>query len=121
LAQKIIDDEGVVYRPLEYLFLRGPWHHGRVVLLGDAVHSTTPHLGQGAGMAIEDSLVLAEEMAKADTPEHAFVAYRERRFERCRYIVESSKAICDSQLGKCPPIDQAKASRDMFVVVAQPI
>ena len=121
LAQKITDDEAVVYRPLEYLFMRGPWHHARVVLLGDAVHSTTPHLGQGAGMAIEDSLVLAEEMTKADTPEHAFVAYRERRFERCRYIVENSRAICDSQLGKRPPIDQAKAARDMYAVVAQPI
>jgi 2-polyprenyl-6-methoxyphenol hydroxylase-like FAD-dependent oxidoreductase len=121
VVHKITDDNAVVYRPLDYLFVEGPWHKGRVVLLGDAVHTTTPHLGQGAGLAIEDSLVLAEELARADTVEEAFVAYRARRFERCRYIVENSRAICDAQLGKRPPVDQAKAARDTFVLVSQPI
>ena len=64
LAQQITDNEAVVYRPLEGLLVEGPWHRGRIVLLGDAVHTTTPHLGQGAGLAIEDSLVLAEELAR---------------------------------------------------------
>ena len=91
LGEAIRDDEGVVYRPLEGMMLRGDWHRGRVVLLGDAVHATTPHLGQGAGMAIEDSLVLADELAKADTPEAAFRAYRDRRYERCAYIVDKSR------------------------------
>jgi 2-polyprenyl-6-methoxyphenol hydroxylase-like FAD-dependent oxidoreductase len=121
LTQQITDDDAVVYRPLDYLFLYGPWHKGRVVLLGDAVHSTTPHLGQGAGLAIEDSLVLADELARADTAEQGFAAYRERRFERCRYIVESSRAICDGQLGKRPPVNHAKASAEMLALVAQPI
>ncbi|OYX66091.1 MAG: 2-polyprenyl-6-methoxyphenol hydroxylase [Sphingomonadales bacterium 32-64-17] len=121
LAEQITDDEGVVYRPLEGMMLYGPWSKGRVVLLGDAVHATTPHLGQGAGMAIEDSIVLAEELAKAATPEEAFEAYRERRFARCQYIVESSLAICHGQLGKGPPIDNHKATAEMFEVTAQPI
>ena len=121
LAEHITDDDGVVYRPLEELLVSGPWSKGRVVLLGDAVHATTPHLGQGAGMAIEDSIVLAQELAKADTPEQAFAAYRERRFERCRYIVESSLAICHGQLGKGPPVDNHKATAEMFEVTAQPI
>ena len=92
-----------------------------MVLLGDAVHATTPHLGQGAGMAIEDSLVLADELAKADTPEAAFRAYRDRRYERCAYIVDKSLEICMGQLGKGPPVDNAKATAEMFGVVAQPI
>lgn len=121
LAPQIVDDDGVVYKPLEWAFLDGDWHKGRVVLLGDAVHSTTPHLGQGAGMAIEDSIVLAEELARAASPEKSFRAYRERRFERCRYIVETSRAICESQLGQRPHIDQAGAVREMFEVTAQPI
>ncbi|WP_338240420.1 FAD-dependent oxidoreductase [Aurantiacibacter hainanensis] len=121
LAEQITDDDGVVYRPLEAMMLYGPWSEGRVVLLGDAVHATTPHLGQGAGMAIEDSIVLAEELARADTPEEAFAAYRERRFERCRYIVESSLAICHGQLGKGPAVDNHKATAEMFEVTAQPI
>lgn len=121
LAQQITDDAGVVYRPLEGLMVHGPWHKGRVVLLGDAVHATTPHLGQGAGMAIEDALVLAEELSVRDTPEAAFEAYHARRYERCRYIVEASLAICHGQIGKGPPIDNHKATAEMFAVVSQPI
>lgn len=121
LAEMITQDEGVVYRPLEGMLVRGPWHKGRVVLLGDAVHATTPHLGQGAGMAIEDSIVLAQELARASDPETAFATYRERRFDRCRYIVEQSLAICFGQLGKGPPVDNAKATAEMFAVVSQPL
>jgi 2-polyprenyl-6-methoxyphenol hydroxylase-like FAD-dependent oxidoreductase len=121
LAGQITDDDAVVYRPLEAVLVTGPWHKGRVVLLGDAVHATTPHLGQGAGMAIEDSVVLAEEIGRADDPEQAFVAFRARRFERCRYIVEKSLAICHGQIGKGPPVDNAQATAEMFEVVSQPI
>jgi 2-polyprenyl-6-methoxyphenol hydroxylase-like FAD-dependent oxidoreductase len=120
-ASRIADDAAVVYKPLEWILVSGDWHRGRVVLLGDAVHATTPHLGQGAGMAIEDAIVLADELARATEPEEAFAAYRARRFERCRYIVEQSKAIGDSQLGLLPPVDQAKATREMFEVIAAPI
>jgi len=121
LAALITDDDAVVYRPLETVLVEGPWHKGRVVLVGDAVHASTPHLGQGAGMAIEDSLVLAEELDRRDNPEAAFTAYRERRFARCRAIVENSLAICMGQLGKGPLIDNAKATAEMFQLVAQPI
>jgi 2-polyprenyl-6-methoxyphenol hydroxylase-like FAD-dependent oxidoreductase len=121
LAERITDDAGVVYKPLEWLYLDGPWHKGRVVLLGDAVHATTPHLGQGAGMAIEDGIVLAEELAREDAPQVAFTAWQARRVERCRYIVEQSKQIGDSQLGLRPPVDQSAAVRGMFEMIARPL
>jgi 2-polyprenyl-6-methoxyphenol hydroxylase-like FAD-dependent oxidoreductase len=121
LAQQITDHEGVVYRPLEGLLVEGPWHRGRIVLLGDAAHTTTPHLGQGAGLAIEDGLVLAEELARADIIEEALRVYRERRFERCAYVVRASLAICMGQLGKGPLIDNARATAEMFALTAQPI
>ena len=121
LTKQITDDDAVVYRPLEALLVEGAWHKGRVVLLGDAVHTATPHLGQGAGLAIEDSLVLAEELATHDTVGEALTAYRKRRFERCAYIVRASLAICMGQLGKGPPVDNARATAEMFERVAQPI
>lgn len=121
LGEQITDDDGVVYRPLEGMLVRGAWSKGRVGLLGDAVHATTPHLGQGAGMAIEDAIVLAEEIEAHDDVETALKAFRERRYERCRYIVESSLAICFGQLGKGPAVDNHKATAEMFAVVAQPI
>jgi 2-polyprenyl-6-methoxyphenol hydroxylase-like FAD-dependent oxidoreductase len=121
LAEGITDDNEVVYKPLECIFIEGDWHRGRIVLLGDAVHATTPHLGQGAGMAIEDAIVLADELAQAATPQAAFTRYQARRMPRCRYIVEASKAIGDSQLGLAPPVDQARVVREMFQTIAQPI
>jgi 2-polyprenyl-6-methoxyphenol hydroxylase-like FAD-dependent oxidoreductase len=121
LAECITDDADVVYRPLETVLVEGPWHKGHVVLLGDAVHASTPHLGQGAGMAIEDAIVLAEEIGRHDALPAALAAWRERRFERCAYIVRSSLAICLGQLGKGPPVDNARATAEMFERVAQPI
>ncbi len=121
LAKQITDDSGVVYRPLEGMFMESDWYVGRVVLLGDAVHATTPHLGQGAGMAIEDAIVLAEEIDRASTPTDAFSAYQSRRYDRCKYIVDASLEICRGQLGLAPPPDQVKASIEMFRAVAEPI
>jgi len=121
LAKQITRNDDVVYRPLEALLVEGPWHKGRVVLLGDAVHATTPHLGQGAGLAIEDSLVLADELSRHDEVESALIAYRDRRFERCAYIVRASLAICMGQLGQGPLVDNAKATAEMFAVTAEPI
>jgi 2-polyprenyl-6-methoxyphenol hydroxylase-like FAD-dependent oxidoreductase len=120
-AGGITDNDAVVYRPMEWIFLEGDWHKGRVVLLGDAVHATTPHLGQGAGMAIEDAIVLAEELAQAAAPQTAFSRYQLRRRDRCRYIVDKSREIGESQLGLRPPVDQAAATSAMFKVVAAPI
>ena len=51
------------YRPLEKLLLPPPWHRGRAILIGDAAHATTPHLASGAGLAVEDALVLGECLA----------------------------------------------------------
>ncbi|HKX55831.1 MAG TPA: FAD-dependent monooxygenase, partial [Xanthomonadales bacterium] len=121
LAKQITDDDGVVYKPLEWHFLDQDWHKGRVVLIGDAAHGTTPHLGQGAGMAIEDSLVLAEELERAGSVEQALASFQKRRFARCKYIVESSVAICNGQLGLGPRVDQAKATGDMFRATAEPL
>lgn len=121
LAEQISDDEAVVYKPLEWIMLEGPWHRGRVVLIGDAVHATTPHLGQGAGMAIEDSIVIAEELQRQGDPQSAFAAFRARRIDRCRYIVEQSKAISFGQTGQGPRIDQSKLTHDMFELTASPI
>lgn len=121
LAEQILVDEEVVYKPLEWIFVEGLWHKGRVVLIGDAIHATTPHLGQGAGMAIEDALVVAEEIGRHDAPEAAFSAFHERRFARCKYIVDASLAMCRGQLGQGPMVDQAQATHDMFQIVAAPI
>ena len=122
LRDAISRDSEVVYRPLETFFLDGPWHRGRIVLVGDAVHATTPHLGQGGGMAIEDSIVLAEELDRTpDEPAAAFARFQARRFDRCRFIVESSIAVGEFQLGRRDTLDYAALTRQMFEVTAAPL
>jgi len=83
----------IICRPLEAILLPRPWHRGRVLLIGDAVHATTPHLASGAGIAIEDALVLSEELAQEGSIEQALLRFEERRWERCRLVVENSVRI----------------------------
>lgn len=66
---------------------------GKIVLLGDAAHPTTPNLGQGACMAIEDAVVLSNCLAEAADPEVAFVRFQERRLPRTTQIVNSSHQL----------------------------
>lgn len=96
-------DSSIVQRPFEYALQPAPWHVGRVVLIGDAIHATTAHLASGAGIAVEDALVLAQELENSPGDvEAALRAFTARRFERCRYVVETSLAICQRQLEDAP-------------------
>ena len=67
------------------------WHSGRVVLLGDAAHPMTPNLGQGAGQAIEDAVVLDACLAATSSLEDALLQYEERRIARANSIVRASR------------------------------
>jgi len=94
-----IDDPAQVnYRPLEWILLDKPWYVGRVVLIGDAAHATTPHMASGAGIAAEDGLVLAQELARTDDVALALEKFVDRRFERARLVVENSVMIGDMEM-----------------------
>jgi salicylate hydroxylase len=74
------------------LFLREPlahWSVGRVSLLGDACHATTPYLGQGLNMALEDAVVLARCLVQL-APEAALARYEAIRRDRTSEIVRQS-------------------------------
>jgi len=96
-------DDWINYRPLAAVLQPRNWFNGRIVLLGDAVHATTPHLASGAGMAVESGIVLAEELARAADVTAALVAYQERRFDRCRDVIETSIAVGKLQLANGDP------------------
>ena len=104
IRDNMMPDDWINYRPLQAALQPKPWFNGRVVLLGDAVHATTPHLASGAGMAVESAIVLAQELEAADRDiDSALSAYVERRYKRCKDIVESSLAIGEAQLAGSPP------------------
>ena len=121
--QYINDSDEVVLRPEEALIAPAPWHAGRIVLVGDAVHSVTPHLGQGAAQAIEDGVVLADCLAShaPDDVENAFTEYSARRFERCKLVVEVCQAIGEYETGDLPDFDIVSATNHVLEVMAQPI
>lgn len=122
LREQIIDDEQVDYRPLYSLLLSPPWYRGRVILIGDAAHSTTPHLAAGAGLAIEDAIVLAELLEVGIPVPDALAAFMDRRYDRCRTIVESSLQLGEWEKEPgCPAADPVGVSRRAWAVLAQPI
>lgn len=63
------------------------------VLLGDAAHALTPNIGQGAGMAMEDAAVLAEELASGAEIEHALGNYAQRRKPRVETVMRVSREV----------------------------
>jgi 2-polyprenyl-6-methoxyphenol hydroxylase-like FAD-dependent oxidoreductase len=118
----IPDPSDIVFRPEEWLIAPAPWHRGRIVLIGDAVHAVTPHLGQGAAQAIEDGVVLAECLAASEDPEAAFVRYTERRHERCKLVVESSVAIGEWEMDPSshPDFDHVGVTQHVLETMVQP-
>jgi FAD-dependent urate hydroxylase len=73
------------------------WHKGPAVLIGDAVHATSPSSGQGASMAIEDAIVLAKCLRDISDTEGAFAAYEGLRRERVEKVVAYSHRIGQSK------------------------
>ncbi|GAA3410806.1 NAD(P)/FAD-dependent oxidoreductase [Streptosporangium vulgare] len=97
-----------------HVFDRPPlrsWSHGPVTLLGDAAHPMTFNLGQGAGQAIEDALVLAEELTGGDVP-RALAGYEARRVDRTTRMVRRSRANGELTRWRHPV---ACAARDAFM------
>lgn len=123
--QQIRDQIGahsqVIYRPLESLLLPQPWYRGRVVLIGDAVHATTPHLASGACIGIEDGLVVAEELGRAATVDEALRRFQERRYERCRMVVENSDRLCEIEVNGGDKQEHAAIMRASMMTLAGPI
>ncbi|WP_260703011.1 FAD-dependent monooxygenase [Edaphobacter flagellatus] len=69
------------------------WSSGRVGLIGDAAHATTPNLGQGGAMAIEDALSLTNAFRKVGFTAEAFELYAKQRREKVDWTVSTSWSI----------------------------
>jgi 2-polyprenyl-6-methoxyphenol hydroxylase-like FAD-dependent oxidoreductase len=114
-------DEDVVFRPVMAVFVERPWYRDRVVLIGDAAHATSPHVGQGAAMAVEDALVLAEEVTADGPLDAALERFMDRRYERCRTIADISRQIGRWELERRHDADFAGLTVKSIMVTAEPI
>ncbi|MHC2992703.1 monooxygenase [Pontibacter sp. HJ8] len=74
-------------KPLEHFV------HGRIVLLGDAAHATTPNMGQGACQAIEDAVVLAQCLQQESVLAKALKKYEKRRKARTAKVIQMSRLL----------------------------
>jgi 2-polyprenyl-6-methoxyphenol hydroxylase-like FAD-dependent oxidoreductase len=71
------------------------WIDGRVALLGDAAHPMLQYMAQGACMAMEDAVCLADSLARTDTLEAGLASYRDRRVLRTTRLQLMSRAMGD--------------------------
>jgi 2-polyprenyl-6-methoxyphenol hydroxylase-like FAD-dependent oxidoreductase len=98
LAASSCDDQ-IHCGPIDWVSLE-KWHNGRVVLIGDAAHASSPMMGQGGCMAMEDACVLAESLRNNTTVAAALEAYVARRRPRVNWVHQESDGIAQSF---CPP------------------
>ncbi|MEU0529350.1 FAD-dependent oxidoreductase [Amycolatopsis tolypomycina] len=87
------------------------WHRGRMVIIGDAAHATSPAAGQGASMAIEDAVTLGKCLRDVPDVPHALAAYEGLRRERVEAVVAAGKRNGDDKV--IGPV--GRVVRDFFI------
>ena len=96
LAQSFLSavpsSEAVVYTPIEEISLPLPWTKGRVALIGDAAHASSPFWAQGAAMALEDTVLLARLLSERTSLADVFPEWTARRHPRCQFVQQGSLA-----------------------------
>jgi 2-polyprenyl-6-methoxyphenol hydroxylase-like FAD-dependent oxidoreductase len=110
---------------MEPILQPAPWHRGHVLLIGDAAHAATPHLSQGASMAIEDAALIAQLLSQDRPLGDLFAEFMRRRFERCKFVVDTSSKISRWEVAEFagrpdPETDHAGTMADAGRVLAQP-
>jgi FAD-dependent urate hydroxylase len=81
-----VPDRELVHRSTIEEVALDSWVRGRVVLVGDAAHATSPNMAEGAAMALEDALVLAECLRRLETIPDALSAFEARRRPRTDWV-----------------------------------
>jgi naringenin degradation protein FdeE len=120
--EQVLEAPEVTYNPTEALLVEAPWNRHRVVLIGDAAHTTTPHLAFGAGIAVEDAIVVCELTTAALPLDEALRQYTDRRYERCRLVVEHSVQLGHwEQHPDDPEADPVRLTRESWDVLRQPL
>jgi 2-polyprenyl-6-methoxyphenol hydroxylase-like FAD-dependent oxidoreductase len=104
VAASLEANSDIVFSPVEPILVPWPWFRGRVVIGGDAAHTSPPHLTQGAAMAAEDGLVLAREMLAGDgSIEARLMRYSQMRYARSAFVYSFSyQWMLDEQSVRTP-------------------
>jgi len=120
IRDRMTDPGTINYTRFESHLLQPPWNRGRVVLIGDAVHTCPPTIAQGAAIALEDAAALADVLLAADVLDQgAFDAFTARRYDRAKTVVDASvqlgQWLLDGVEGDVPGL-----MGKIFALVSQP-
>lgn len=88
------------------------WYKGKVCLIGDAAHGISPHIGQGASLALEDTVVIAEQLQLNKVCEAAFQVFQSERQPRVEKIIKNARKVGNTKT-KTNPI--TAWFRDLFI------
>ena len=91
VSRRYTEEDAILRNDVHYLDPLPRWSEGRVVLLGDAAHATTPGVGQRAAQALEDAVVLADELPSSGEPRGALAAYESIRRQRTEAVLKMSR------------------------------
>jgi len=108
VAARLTPENQSHYGPLFTTFVEHQWYRGRVMLIGDAAHATPPHLASGAGIALEDAIVLARCVREYDEIDEAFAAFMDRRYTRCKMVIDNSRQLSRWDLD--PRVDRRRVA-----------
>ena len=117
----LITKEHIVYRPLSVHLMEESWHKGRVVLIGDAIHATTPHLASGAGIAVEGAIILSDELSKNQSIEDALNKYQERHFDRAKLVIETSTKLGEFEIHNESKLEHRNLMHSTLEQLRQPL
>jgi 2-polyprenyl-6-methoxyphenol hydroxylase-like FAD-dependent oxidoreductase len=114
VAASLDANSDIVFSPIEPILVPWPWFRGRVVIGGDAAHTSPPHLTQGAAMAAEDGLVLAREMLTGEGPVEArLLRYSQARYARSAFVYSFSYQWMLDEQSVRTPADLAAARAEL--------
>lgn len=96
-AAPFLDELGpqseLLYTAVEEILMPAPWHRGRVLLIGDAAHASTPFMGQGGAMAVEDAVVLGRLLERSADIDRTLERFSARRPPACRFVQDVSRQV----------------------------
>ncbi|MFT4219047.1 MAG: FAD-dependent monooxygenase [Microbacterium sp.] len=122
LRESIGPDTFLNFQEIEWIFADQPWHRGRVIALGEAVHAVPPLIAQGAAQCLEDALLFAEHVTREGDWEQQLADFYARRIPRLKGVVDASLQLARwEQNPGDPDADPARVmAAALAALVAEP-
>ncbi|WP_159002264.1 FAD-dependent monooxygenase [Streptomyces sp. NRRL B-3229] len=121
LRGRLGPDSDVVCKAFESVWLDEPWYRDRVVVIGDAAHATSAHLGSGGAMALEDGVVLAAELSGSGSVEERLDRFYRRRRDRAELVVRTSLRLLELEAaGQWAGPESARLTNEALGHLIQP-